>query len=187
MKSTPGVNFTNALLAAFTLVDPESIKNTVKSSVSFMLLGSGRVKAVCRMLMKLSLGVNFVNILTQSFCAKRQSSHQCLFTFLGSAFAKAARKTLVKLTPSLLLSIPNESFLILSKCCFVFGTCLKKVIPNSFDKTKHSPNSFFLLDICFSKFSLKLILVCFFNENNHNIKCIFIPFWNLHFHFINLE
>ncbi len=30
-----GVNFTNILHAAFTIVDPKSIKNTVKSSVSF--------------------------------------------------------------------------------------------------------------------------------------------------------
>jgi len=31
--------------------------------------------------------------------AKRQLSHQCLFALLGSACAKAAHKTLVKLTP----------------------------------------------------------------------------------------
>jgi len=30
---------------------------------------------------------------------KRKSSHQCLFALLGSACAKAARKTLMKLTP----------------------------------------------------------------------------------------
>jgi len=38
-KSTPGVNFTNFLRTAFTLVDPKSIKNTVKSSVSFYAFG----------------------------------------------------------------------------------------------------------------------------------------------------
>jgi len=32
----PGVNFTNVLRAAFMLIDPESIKNTVNSSVSFL-------------------------------------------------------------------------------------------------------------------------------------------------------
>jgi len=31
--------------------------------------------------------------------AKRQSRHQCLFALLGSVYIKAARKTLVKLTP----------------------------------------------------------------------------------------
>ncbi len=35
MMFSPGVNFTNILRAAFTLVDPKSVKNTVKSSVSF--------------------------------------------------------------------------------------------------------------------------------------------------------
>ncbi len=31
----PSVNFTSILCAAFTLVDPESVKNTVRSSISF--------------------------------------------------------------------------------------------------------------------------------------------------------
>jgi len=39
MKSMAGVNFTNILRKAFTLVDPESVKNTVKSSVSFYAFG----------------------------------------------------------------------------------------------------------------------------------------------------
>jgi len=38
-KCRPGVNITNVLLAAFMLVDPESVKNTVKSSVSFYAYG----------------------------------------------------------------------------------------------------------------------------------------------------
>jgi len=54
MKLTPGVNLTNVLRTAFMLVDPKSIKNTVKLSVSF--LGSASVKAVHRTLMKLSSG-----------------------------------------------------------------------------------------------------------------------------------
>jgi hypothetical protein len=33
---TSGVNFTNVLRAAFTLVDPERVKNTVKLFVSFL-------------------------------------------------------------------------------------------------------------------------------------------------------
>ncbi len=47
------VNFTNVLRTAFTLIDPESVKNTVKSLL-FTLLGSTSIKAVCRTLMKLS-------------------------------------------------------------------------------------------------------------------------------------
>jgi hypothetical protein len=35
----PGVNFTNILCPAFTLIDTESIKNTVMSSVSFYAFG----------------------------------------------------------------------------------------------------------------------------------------------------
>jgi len=54
----PGVNFSNVLHGAFTLIIPKSAKNTVKSSVFFTLLGSASVKAVCRTLMKLSPGVD---------------------------------------------------------------------------------------------------------------------------------
>ncbi len=35
----PVANFTNVLCQAFTLVDPETVKNTVKSSVSFYAFG----------------------------------------------------------------------------------------------------------------------------------------------------
>jgi len=37
--SLPGLNFINVLRTAFTLVDPESAKNTVKSLVSFYAFG----------------------------------------------------------------------------------------------------------------------------------------------------
>jgi len=39
MGGISGVNITNILLKAFMLVDPESVKNTVKSSVSFYAFG----------------------------------------------------------------------------------------------------------------------------------------------------
>jgi len=35
----PGVNFINVSSTAFALVDPKSVKNTVKSSVSFYAFG----------------------------------------------------------------------------------------------------------------------------------------------------
>jgi len=35
----PGVNFINVLGAAFVLIDPKSVKNTVKSSVSVYAFG----------------------------------------------------------------------------------------------------------------------------------------------------
>jgi len=65
----PGVNLTNVLHAAFTLVDPESVKKIQLSHpYLFTYSGSASIKAVHRMLMKLSPGVNFTNILhTSSF------------------------------------------------------------------------------------------------------------------------
>jgi len=51
---TEGVNFTNVLRAAFMLLGPESVKNTVKLQFLFTLSGSLRVKAVHRTLMNLS-------------------------------------------------------------------------------------------------------------------------------------
>ncbi len=39
MKLSPGVHFINILCTAFALVDPKSIKNTVKSSMSFYAFG----------------------------------------------------------------------------------------------------------------------------------------------------
>jgi len=41
----PGVNFTNILLAALTLVDPKSIRNTVKSSVTSYTFGICELKS----------------------------------------------------------------------------------------------------------------------------------------------
>ncbi len=54
MKLTPGLNFINVLLTAFTLPDPKSVKKTVKLSIFFTLWGSTSVKAVHRTLMKLT-------------------------------------------------------------------------------------------------------------------------------------
>jgi len=50
-----GVNFTNLLCAAFMLVDPKGVKKTDGLTVFITLLGSTRIKAVCKSLMKLSL------------------------------------------------------------------------------------------------------------------------------------
>jgi len=51
---TPWLNFINVLCTAFTTADPKSIKKTVKLSIFFTHLGFTRVKAVSRMLMKLT-------------------------------------------------------------------------------------------------------------------------------------
>jgi len=48
----PGADLTNNLHAAFMHADPKSAKNTVKPSVFFALLGSARIKAARKMLLK---------------------------------------------------------------------------------------------------------------------------------------
>jgi hypothetical protein len=52
-----GVNFTNVLRTAFTLVDLKSVKKIENLTVFFTLLGSAHVKAARRPLVKFSLGV----------------------------------------------------------------------------------------------------------------------------------
>jgi hypothetical protein len=47
-----GVNFTNVLQAAFTCADSKAQNKTDKLTVFFVLLGSARVKAARRVLMK---------------------------------------------------------------------------------------------------------------------------------------
>jgi len=54
-----GVNFINILQAAFMHPDPKSVKKiVVQLSVFFTLLGSARVKAARRTLMKLTPGMS---------------------------------------------------------------------------------------------------------------------------------
>jgi len=48
----PWVDFINILWVAFTCADSKSLKNTVKASVFFALLGSVCLKAASKMLMK---------------------------------------------------------------------------------------------------------------------------------------
>jgi len=54
IKLTPGVNFINIIHTAFTRADPKSVKKTV---IFFTLLGSTSIKAVLRMLMKLTAAI----------------------------------------------------------------------------------------------------------------------------------
>ena len=57
LKWRHGVNFTNVLQVAFTPADTKRAKKLLDLTVFFALLGSGSVKAACRMLMKLTPGV----------------------------------------------------------------------------------------------------------------------------------
>jgi len=66
-EKKPVVNFINILRTAFTHKDPKSAKKTVKLSVFFTLLGSASAKATHRTLIKLTPGVNFINMLWVPF------------------------------------------------------------------------------------------------------------------------
>ncbi len=67
-KSRSGVNFINVLCTAFTLVDPKSVKKIDNLTVFFTLLGSARVKAVRRTLVKLTPGDTLLNPLRTLEC-----------------------------------------------------------------------------------------------------------------------
>ena len=54
MKLRPRVNFTNVLQAAFTRADLKSAIKLLNLTVFFALLGSARIKAACKMLVKLT-------------------------------------------------------------------------------------------------------------------------------------
>ena len=58
-----GVNFTNVLRSAFPRAGPKSVKKTVKFSIFFTLSGSTSVKAIRRMMMKLTPGWELRDIL----------------------------------------------------------------------------------------------------------------------------
>ncbi len=70
-----GLNFINVLRTAFALVDPESVKNAVKSSVSFYSVGICARKS-CATLMELTLGLNFINALYTAFFAYRSQKRK---------------------------------------------------------------------------------------------------------------
>ncbi len=77
--NTPGVNFINVLRAAFTLVAPQCIRTQSSYQYLFTLLGSTFVKAVRRMLMKLSPGMQL-----------KRSDHNTLlfFSLIKTHFSK---------------------------------------------------------------------------------------------------
>jgi hypothetical protein len=66
-----GLDFINVLRTAFTHVVPQSVRTQSSHQYLFTLLGPTSVKAVRRTLMKLSPGVNFINMFMRSFHALR--------------------------------------------------------------------------------------------------------------------
>jgi len=85
--------------------DTKSAKNDILTAF-FALLESALVKAESKMLVKLTKGVNFINILckalmhTDTIRAKKTDNLNVFFALLGSALVKAESKMLVKLTPN---------------------------------------------------------------------------------------
>jgi len=83
-------------------MDSKSAKNQQLDCL-FALLGSACVKAEHRMLMKLSPGVNFINVLQAVFTgtdpksAKKTDKSTVFFVLLGSVRVKASNKRQVKL------------------------------------------------------------------------------------------
>jgi hypothetical protein len=93
-----GVNFINVLRTAFVLV--EILKAWELSqviSIFFTLLGSASIKVVRRTLMKLSPGVNFINVLFARFWYEILFSSYVL-ALKELLYKKHVRKTLVKFT-----------------------------------------------------------------------------------------
>jgi hypothetical protein len=81
------VYFINILRTAFTCADPKSVEKTVKLSIFFTLSGSSSIKAVHRILMKLT---------PDPKSAKKTVKFSVFFALSGSVLAKAARRTLMK-------------------------------------------------------------------------------------------
>jgi hypothetical protein len=79
--SRPRVDFINVLCTAFTPVAPQSIRTQSSCQYLFTPLGSTFVKAVPRTMMKLSPGVNFINILLAPILYKRALRNFSLVTF----------------------------------------------------------------------------------------------------------
>jgi len=101
----PGVNFINVLLERF-WYEILALKITrLCFKFEIFLRQNISAKCKCKMLMKLTPWVNFTNIIHAASMhadpksTKKQSSHQCLFSLLGSARKKSAQKMLMKLTP----------------------------------------------------------------------------------------
>jgi len=73
VKLALGLNFIDVLGSAFMRADPKSVKKTAaKWSIFFIFLGSTSVKAAGKMLVKLTLGVNFINVIQTAFTLSAQ-------------------------------------------------------------------------------------------------------------------
>jgi len=71
-----GLNFTNNLRAAFTLIDPKCLKMTVNLSIFFLRFWDLQAKKpLYKTYVKFTPAINFINVLnTQNFGAKKLQS-----------------------------------------------------------------------------------------------------------------
>jgi len=74
-----GVNFINILQAVLTSKHPKSVKIHSSCQYLFTLLGLAGVKAAHKMLMKLTPGANFINMLNHSFYSQKCFGTQLLY------------------------------------------------------------------------------------------------------------
>jgi hypothetical protein len=87
MQTDQGSISSTYLRTTFTPLAPESVRIQSSCQYIFTLLGSTGAKAVHRTLMKLTPGVDFINILEAAFCPqipkaqKRQASCQSYLRF----------------------------------------------------------------------------------------------------------
>ncbi len=66
-QMSPGVDFINIFNGSFYARSSHSERTQSSCQYLLTLLGSARIKAVCRTLMKLSSGLNFINVLSTAF------------------------------------------------------------------------------------------------------------------------
>ncbi len=96
------VNFTNILRAAFA---PAFFQQKIVKSYRKVWRNTLEQKAAHKMLLRLTPGLDFINVLRTAFAlvdpksVRTQSSLQYHFTLLGSTSVKAVRRKLLKLTP----------------------------------------------------------------------------------------
>jgi len=91
-----------------------------------MLLGSTSIKAACKMLMKLTLGINFINVLHTAFtCADPENGKiqlSCQFYAFGIYRHKSFVLNVDEIDTWSMLLKPNQSELFSHPACF----CLSK-------------------------------------------------------------
>ncbi len=76
------VDFTDIFTKAFMHGNPKSIKIPSSCQYLFAFLGSASIKAASKMLMKLTSGVNFINVRAALMCTDPQKDTDNLTEFL---------------------------------------------------------------------------------------------------------